>query len=293
MDIKKQPKSGKNKNNQKETKKDKTTKKETKEKKTTKPKKKQADCAKGYKHCAKWVCLVAFLSGLLIFLMGLALGIYFLSWNNLITQKISKIIPYPIAIVSGTSWVTVNEFQERTNALRRYHELRSLNERFADYDLSQGVGNNYFQVTKKNLLSQMIRNILLERIAKERGIEVSDTELTEQLESIIQEHGGREVLEQKLFRIYNLSLADFSEDVIKGQLLEKKLYQHLLTQGEISADEESFEAWFIAEASNFSVFIPFKEYYWDKSKAQVKFRDEKMNEYENQLIQDHQELIAQ
>ncbi len=46
---------------------------------------------------------------------------------------------------------------------------------------------------------------------------------------------------------------------------------------------ESFSDWLLAQEKNVKIFIPLKEFYWDSGTAQVKFRDQQMTNFENNL----------
>lgn len=201
-------------------------------------------------------------------------GIYVLSWNNTPVRKIAQVVPYPVAIIEGGVWVTYASFQKEVDAIRRYHELQSVNANFKNYELSSPEGRRYFEIAKKNLLERMIEDKIVERMAERMNITISQEEVEKEKVRLADFNGGEEKVLEKLAKAYKMNAAGF-DDIIRKELLRKKVSAS--TTEEFGGGEN---AW-VEELGKTSVHILLKDYYWDSSARRLEFSNSAMRDYDN------------
>ncbi|MBU2025219.1 MAG: hypothetical protein ABIC19_03455 [Patescibacteria group bacterium] len=242
------------------------------------------------KKIIRWA--LAGLTAVLLFIFTFALGIYFLGWNNFFVQKLCVFIPYPAAVIDSAQWLSFRDYSKKATIISRYHNLQDIISPSDDYNLNSWQGEKYFQVAKKNILSQMIKDALIQKSASRYNISVTQEDLDKEISKIAANNGGIEKLTQKLNQVYKINLKYFTSQVVKPRLIQEKLRLYLVDQGEITVEIESFQDWINQKAKTTRIFIPLPQYYWDSDQGKVMFRDPAMNQYENTTIEPRETIAS-
>ncbi|MAF14205.1 MAG: hypothetical protein CMI53_04945 [Parcubacteria group bacterium] len=69
----------------------------------------------------------------------------------------------------------------------------------------------------------MINQILLNKLAVIYNVEVNDNELNEETDNLIEEIGGQQAFNNQLQNLYNWTVDDFQQEILKPLLLKNKL----------------------------------------------------------------------
>lgn len=158
----------------------------------------------------------------IIFIFGW--GIYKYNWDNKATKAVSSIIPYPAAIVDYTSWITISEFNSELTSIKQYYkEAEGL-------DFSKEEARQKLVKIREELLSQLIENEIINSEAKKLGLSISETEVSEEYNKLVQGSGGEEKIKEQIKKYYNWTISEFKEK-IKAQLLREKLDKKISEEG--------------------------------------------------------------
>jgi parvulin-like peptidyl-prolyl isomerase len=327
------------------------------------------------------------ISGLLVFiaiyLIFSAILVYGFSLENNWLKASVKSIPYPAALIKYYHSITFGELQKNLDSVQRFYENQDLSNSGFRVDFSTPDGKKRLKIKEKYLLNKLIENRIIEILAKERGIKLTDAMVTQEIEKIqsqsqIFDQGEENKLE-KLSQLYSWSVSELEEKVIKPDILRRKLEEIVkkedtawssaknkitqaqdelakkktfeevaanysegesaknggelgwfaadqmipeigltclsLEKGATSAIIESplgfhiiqltdkktendtekfrikqifvktptFADWFLSQEKNFPVQILIKDFYWNKDKQMVEFRDPAMRDFEEYL----------
>ncbi len=141
-------------------------------------------------------------------------GLYYFKWDNPITDSITRIIPYPVAIVNFKP-ISYYEWRRQVKTLRNFYSKEKIN----NPDLSIPD----LRDTQIHILERMIDQELVNQLANDYKLAVSNDELKSQTDKLVQEMGNQNALEQQLSDLYNWTIADFQKEVLEPLLLKTKL----------------------------------------------------------------------
>lgn len=103
-------------------------------------------------------------------------------------------------------------------------------------DFSSDNGKKMKKLVEKQVLQAMINSEIIEKLAEENKIFVSDGEITDDLDKVIKEVGDKKTLEKNLSDIYGWTIEDFKNNVVRVQILRDKLSEKIMSDEEISKD---------------------------------------------------------
>jgi parvulin-like peptidyl-prolyl isomerase len=176
----------------------------------------------------KEIKLSVVFSGFLIFTFTLIIlaGIllYGFGVNNSLLDASSKIIPYPAAFW-GTDLVSIKDLNRRLVAAKRFYENQSFDEIGIRIDFSTVEGKKRLKIKERKILTKMIEDKIIEKEANRRGIALSAEDITQELNEKLKESGSEEQLKNDMQKLYNWTLEDFKENIIKPDLYENKLFE--------------------------------------------------------------------
>ena len=163
--------------------------------------------------------LVALFIGFTTYIL---LSLYKFQSTSEFTYQITKVIPLPFAKVGGT-FVPYEEYLFDLRHLVHYFE----NQIEVDFESEQG--KTQLQEEKKKVRDLVVNSAYARQIAREKGIAVSDQEVTEHIDMLRKLNligNDQEVFEDVLKSFYNWDINDFRRS-IKQQLLNAKVVQAL------------------------------------------------------------------
>lgn len=180
------------------------------------------------------VILTSFLIAIILFIIVLCAGVYFLSWQNQGIKKLSRYLPLPAGLYNWQPiWL-----------VEYWSDLETL-AHFYSYQVAQG---NFKEVPPdsevKDIVWDRLVNIkLVAGLAEEYGLTVSNEEVKTEVDKIVNETGNREVLNNNLYEYYRWDIETFSKKVIMPYLLEQKVASQVMT-------DAKYEEIIQAEAEN-------------------------------------------
>lgn len=164
------------------------------------------------------VVLVVVLGGVLIYVFNL---------DNAITRTSSKIIPYPAAVIGSRHFVLMNDLQKGLQSVKNFYENQNFSEAGLRVDFSTENGQKRLLVKKKEILNKLIENRIIEMLASERGIKITEDQVAGAVNQEIEKYGNREETLGNLQRLYGWNQSDFEKNLVKPDLYQAALEKYI------------------------------------------------------------------
>lgn len=169
-------------------------------------------------------------------LLAAVLVYVFGSTGGIIGKTAEKFF-FPAAIAGKSGFITIKEFNGNLESIKMFYENQDFSDSGLRVDFSTDDGKKRLMVKKKNLLNKMIDNAVIERLANERGIKITEEMISQEVERKTNEYGSRQDLEESMKRLYGWSVEDFMEKIVKPDMYKEKLIEDLR-----KSDKSNFEA---------------------------------------------------
>ncbi len=182
-----------------------------------------------------WIVGGAAVAALVLF----GFGLYRYGWKGGVTQVITKVLPYPAAIVEGRV-IRYSEYQEDLAVLERFYEA----------ERARAVPGSVFpsrEELKARVLDRLIKDELAEALAERYGVAVSSDDVKDTYESTILEQasldaaGGKARAEARaaetLEQLYGLRPSQFKTRVLHPFLIRQKLEAAIQGDEELNAEK--------------------------------------------------------
>lgn len=159
-----------------------------------------------------------------------SIGLYVFHWNDPITNKIVKIVPYPAAVVDY-SVVTYEHFCQDLDQLAYYYQKQA--------EVSRGslTAPSRSEI-ESMVLSRLIDEKIIAQEAARREISVLANEADQEYQKIITQAQSANQLESTLSNYYNYSPQEFKEKALSPFLLRRKLDLALKQDSSVKAQAQ-------------------------------------------------------
>ena len=142
------------------------------------------------------------------------LDLYKYNWNNKITNIVSSIIPFPIVIVDS-EFIKYSDFKQNLITLENFYKVQKQK----NNDIQIPLASNLKQI----VLEKMIKDKILQLLAKEFEIKFSENDFEKEIEKIIDQAGSKEKVDKILKNMYNWNIEKFKKYVLYPYFLEKQI----------------------------------------------------------------------
>jgi parvulin-like peptidyl-prolyl isomerase len=172
---------------------------------------------------------------LIVAAIGFAVSIYAFPQTEF-SQKVSARIGLPIAFLDMRHTVNSKNWEQNTlSTLKLYTERKDdLLQAGLSIDFSGPDGEKLLAVKRKEILNKMIEDMVIEKLATDRGLTVSNDDLTKNVDQVLSENGNSEKFQQKLSTEYGWSMDDFKRIVVRPELLSEALETYFNKQNQDS-----------------------------------------------------------
>lgn len=176
-------------------------------------------------------------AGILIFVLVAfvfsALGLYCLGMkDNFFVRGAARIFPYPAARVNWNFILTI-EYQKDINTLINFYRFEA-NE--------SGLPIPGYKEISSNVLDRLIKNEIMEKIARGLEIKITNNELDEKFSEITSKMGNPREVEEILRDMYGWSDREFRKNIVRNILLQEKIKEKLGVGEDLDEKiEEEFE----------------------------------------------------
>ncbi|MDP3957686.1 MAG: peptidylprolyl isomerase [bacterium] len=163
------------------------------------------------------------------------IAVYGVSHPNAFVDRLKSALPYPVAIVSYQSGITYRVLSQNMASVKRFYEAQDFGKIGLRVDFSTAEGQQRFKVREKEVLNKMIEDEAIKRLAKERGIWVSQDEAAQGVARKLEEYGSGEEVKKDLERLYGWTLADFEKKVVMPSLYQEKLQASFVKEVDVAS----------------------------------------------------------
>ncbi len=165
----------------------------------------------------------------IILLLGTtAVGVYRFGWDNGFTRSVERIVPLPVAVVNWHP-VTLADYRQRLEA---FQKAMTYNQEF---DFNDPANAEVVKQQSDALIQRLIDMKIEEQAAREFGVSVSAEDIEKEFTNIaLQTQVATSSLDTLLMDVYGWSRSQFIEEIVKPQVLERKLQGHLAKDEQIN-----------------------------------------------------------
>jgi len=179
--------------------------------------------------------LVIILSGLI----ALAVLIYGFNADHKLVRKAENILPFPVAIINQTNWISAGELYANTASVRKFYENQDFSKLGIRIDFSTPDGQKRLQIRERQILTKMIEDRAIRILAQKENIKISNQDLTDSVDKKLKESGNGTAVKEQLLRLYGWTIEDFKETVVKPSLYREKLESVFESKYQNAADAKS------------------------------------------------------
>lgn len=166
--------------------------------------------------------LLSILSVIVVILAVFGFGIYGFNWQDNWTQKVEKVIPYPVALVDY-KFIPYAFYQSDLATLIFYYEALAKN--------GEGLASPSAENLDKAVIQRLIRNEATKQVAQSYKVKVDKLELEQEMKKIIDQSNSPADAEKTLLSLYNWTTLQYRDNVLYYYLLRSKI------QDKISYDD--------------------------------------------------------
>lgn len=171
-------------------------------------------------------------TALVAFLVVMAIGIYAFSWEDSFTTSVTKVVPYPAAVVNGRV-VFYNTYLEQVSIRKKYEK------EFKKVDFNSEEGKKVLSQARKDTMDSLIEDALVSSEAVRMKVTVSEKDLTDQFNQLVTSNGGESSFASVLKQYYGLTPSEFKEDIYKSRLLRQKVAEKFASDETVNADSKA------------------------------------------------------
>ncbi len=156
--------------------------------------------------------------------------IYRYKMSNRAVKIASRVVPYPVASVNGNilyNTVTYNDYLFELASIEKFYQSQN-------QDLTSTEGKAKLAQLKNDLITQLENNLLIQQQAKQMGITVTNKEVDDQFNQLVQNAGGLDKVKATLDKLYGWSVDDFKQK-IRDSLLQQKVGNKITTDESLNA----------------------------------------------------------
>lgn len=183
-----------------------------------------------------WVALIAVTLIVLVF----GIGIYRYQWDGGVTRVVTRVVPYPAAIVDG-GLVRYSDFQE---------DVRFLIDFYEEEKKTAAAGSVFptEEEIKERVLDRMVKDRLAETLAKRYKITVTTTDVKEAYDSTILDQAALGTPSEKvkaearaektLDELYGMSAGAFRSKILHPFLVRQQLEKAIREDEELNTEKK-------------------------------------------------------
>lgn len=144
-------------------------------------------------------------------------------------------LPYPTVLIGMTGGITFRLFDENTQSVRHFYENQDFGQVGLRVDFSTPDGQKRFLIRKKEVLNKLLEDDAIMRLARDRGMVVTDAEVTQNVDRKLAEYGTKDTVLQNLNRLYGWDLLRFEDRIVKPSLYEEQLTAYFAKEVDASS----------------------------------------------------------
>jgi parvulin-like peptidyl-prolyl isomerase len=144
-------------------------------------------------------------------------------------------MPYPAVVIGYRDGFSFRTLAENMASIKRFYESQDFSQVGLRVDFSTKEGAERFKVREKEVFNKMIEDEAIMRLARDRGITVSDEMVKAGLQRKLEEYSSSLEVKQNLDKLYGWTIADFESKVVRPSLYSEKLNESFLQETDIAS----------------------------------------------------------
>lgn len=147
-----------------------------------------------------------------------------------IAAKIANVVPFPAVIVDRNHMVYLEGIEDNLNSVQQFYAAQSFSNDGLRVDFTTEIGKKRLEIKKREILDKMVEDQIIEVLAQQRGIKVSETEIDSAVSAKLNEFGTAENVKEDLLKSYGWSMDDFKQRVVKPSMYAQALAKSVLQE---------------------------------------------------------------
>jgi len=174
----------------------------------------------------------AVLAVVVLFIGVMSVGVYAFNWEDQFTNQVTKVLPFPAAIVNGRV-VFYHTYLEQLSIIEKYQA------EFKKTDFKSDEGKKILAQSRKDTMERLVEDTLVSAEAARLKVTVSNKELTDSFNQLVTSNGGETSFASVLKQYYGLTPAEFKEEIYKSRLLRQKVAEKFASDESVNADAKA------------------------------------------------------
>lgn len=171
----------------------------------------------------QWPRLIAAVIGFAILLAILVLVLVYKFPDTGFGRMFVTKFPFPVVFIGQGVAVTTSGLAENRAALQHFYESQDFSQIGMRVDFSTEDGKKRLKLREKDLINKMFEDKVIQILAEERGISVTNDQVEAETTGKMKELGTTDKVEETLARLYGWTIADFQEKIVRPAMYEEAL----------------------------------------------------------------------
>lgn len=131
-----------------------------------------------------------------------------------IALSVSKIVPFPAAIVDWRNVVFMDDVQANLASVEKFYQTQNFASEGLRVDFTTESGKKRLMIKKREIFDKMVEDRIIEILAKEQGVSISDNDVDNAVSEKLNEFGTADDVKNDLTRSYGWNMEDFKKKVV-------------------------------------------------------------------------------
>lgn len=147
-----------------------------------------------------------------------------------ISAGISRVIPFPAAIVNWKRIVYLDDLQNNLNSVAQFYQTQDFAKEGMRVDFSTEIGQKRLEIKKREILDKMVEDEIVLILAKDRNITISEKDVDKAVTQKLKEFGTENDVKIDLLKSYGWTMDDFKKRVVLPSMYTDELSKAFLSE---------------------------------------------------------------
>ena len=176
--------------------------------------------------------IAAVVALVVIFVGVMAVGVYGYNWEDKFTKEVTKVLPFPAAVVNGKV-IFYHTYLEQLAIVEKYQV------EFKKTDFKSDAGKKILAGARIDTMQRLVEDSLVDTEAVKLKVTVSTKEVTDSFNQLVTSNGGETSFSSVLKQYYGLTPNEFKEEIYKSRLLRQKVAEKFASDESVNADAKA------------------------------------------------------
>lgn len=159
-----------------------------------------------------------------------------------ISSVVSKVVPFPAAIVGWNHILFMTEVQENLSSVEKFYRSQNFASEGLRVDFTTENGRKRLMIKEREVMDKMVEDMIIEILAKDRGIFISEKDVDKAVSQKLNEFGTENDVKKDLLDSYGWSMDDFRKKIVLPSMYSDALEKKVLAEEfDVSAPKEKIK----------------------------------------------------